>query len=532
MCEKDIEMKQSSIQVSTDASNEIDLEEFVQLALNETGFGKFNLKVMALCSLVYLNTALSISSIGFILPSAACDFQMSTIEKGNINIIFLIGMACGCYFWGCYAGIKGRIKTLTISLFLQGTFEIFCSIVPHYGFFLLFKFLSGFSLSGQSGTLFVYLGECQPTKYKETLGLMVAPLIGWIIIPLKFDFDTKPFVFHSWNLFVLICSLPSLIIGFWSLHFIESPKFLAEIMQMSELAVVLGKIYSENTGNPVEKYFEILAKSENPLHKTLKINNYENSNEESKMNNFRAIVHSMYTQTISLFKPLHIMRSLNVFILICCITASYYTLMLWFPELFQRFAKYEIMYPEKFANVCKISKINQLGSNNTLMLKRDIYDCENNIHDNVFSHTFLLGLACIPLSIILPLTVKYTGYKIYLIICTFLCTIVTIGFFFIKSSTQNLILSCIFEALISICMSIIFCMIVDLFPTNIRMMAIALAAFCARLGSFVGNWIFGYLIDNYCFSLILIVATQLFLSFILSCLTPGRFGQTKAIKNT
>ncbi|KAL2729403.1 synaptic vesicle glycoprotein 2C-like isoform X2 [Vespula squamosa] len=75
MVEKDIEMKQSSIQISTDASSEIDLEQYVQLALDETGslsryffvyrisyitlrtcslplgFDKFNLKMMALYSL-------------------------------------------------------------------------------------------------------------------------------------------------------------------------------------------------------------------------------------------------------------------------------------------------------------------------------------------------------------------------------------------------------------------------------------------------------------------------------------------------
>ncbi|KAL2747768.1 synaptic vesicle glycoprotein 2C-like isoform X3 [Vespula maculifrons] len=106
------------------------------------------------------------------------------------------------------------------------------------------------------------------------------------------------------------------------------------------------------------------------------------------------------------------------------------------------------MYPEE--SVCKISKINQFGSNKTLILEHDIY--ENSIYNNVFSHT----LACVPLSIILPLTVKYMGYKIYL-------------------------------TLTSICRSIIFCMIVDLFPTNLKMMAAALAAFCARLGSFTEN---------------------------------------------
>ncbi|KAI4473463.1 hypothetical protein M0802_016104, partial [Mischocyttarus mexicanus] len=228
---------------------------------------------------------------------------------------------------------------------------------------------------------------------------------------------------------------------------------------------------------------EILAKSKNPLYDTLKMNNYKNSNEISKMKSWRSIVNSMYIQTVSLFKVPHIMKSLNVFILIACITASYYTLMLWFPELFQRFAKYEKMYPENSASVCKISKIN--------------------LHDN---------------------------NKTLAIICTFLSTIVTIGFFFIRSSTQNLILSSIFEALTSLCMSITLCIIVDIFPTNLRMMAASLGSFCARVGAFAGNWIFGYLIDHYCLFLIVLVATQLFFCTILSCLIPGRFGEIKPRK--
>ncbi|XP_015178988.1 PREDICTED: synaptic vesicle glycoprotein 2C-like isoform X2 [Polistes dominula] len=513
MDKKDIEMKSSTIEISNDLSNEIDLELSVQLALNETGFGKFNLKVMVLCCLIYLNTALSICSIGFILPSAACDFHMSTIDKGNINIISLIGMAAGCWFWGCYAGIKGRIRTLKMSLFLQGIFEFLSGIIPNYGLFLLFKFLSGFSLSGQSGTLFVYL------------------VIGWLIIPLQFEIDAKPFTFHSWNLFVIICSLPSFTIGFWSLYFNESPKFLAENMQLSELSVVLRKIYTENTGNPIEMYFEILDKNKNPFYDNLKINNnHNNSNDNTKVKSWRTIIYTTYIQTISLFKFPYLFKSLNVFILISCITASYYTLMLWFPELFQRFAKYEQMYPEKSSSVCEISKINLIDNNNTMVVEYDIYDCQNNIHDNVFFHTLLLGLGCLPLSIILPLTVTYTGYKIYIIICTFLSTLVTIGFFFITSSTQNLILSSIFEALTSVCMSITLCIVVDIFPTNLRMMAASLAAFCARVGAFSGNWIFGYLIDNYCLSLIIIVASQLFFCTILSFLTPGRFGMIKPTK--
>lgn len=45
---------------------------------------------------------------------------------------------------------------------------------------------------------------------------------------------------------------------------------------------------------------------------------------------------------------------------------------------------------------------------------------------------------------------------------------VTIGLYFVKNSVQNLILSCIFEALTSLGISTVYCVMVDLFPTSLR----------------------------------------------------------------
>ncbi|KAF3423390.1 hypothetical protein E2986_13529 [Frieseomelitta varia] len=56
-----------------------------------TGFGKFNLKVMAVCSLIFMNVAFSITSIGFVLPSAACDFKMTTVDKGRLSAAPMLG---------------------------------------------------------------------------------------------------------------------------------------------------------------------------------------------------------------------------------------------------------------------------------------------------------------------------------------------------------------------------------------------------------------------------------------------------------
>lgn len=45
---------------------------------------------------------------------------------------------------------------------------------------------------------------------------------------------------------------------------------------------------------------------------------------------------------------------------------------------------------------------------------------------------------------------------------------VTVGFYYVVNSMQNLVLSCVFEALTSLGISLVYCVIVDMFPTNLR----------------------------------------------------------------
>lgn len=55
------------------------------------GFGRYNLKIAALGAAIYTNAVASISSTGFVLPAATCDFEMTTIEKGRIAIASVLG---------------------------------------------------------------------------------------------------------------------------------------------------------------------------------------------------------------------------------------------------------------------------------------------------------------------------------------------------------------------------------------------------------------------------------------------------------
>lgn len=87
---------------------------------------------------------------------------------------------------------------------------------------------------------------------------------------------------------------------------------------------------------------------------------------------------------------------------------------------------------------------------------------------------------------------------------------VAVGLYFVTDSTQNLILSCIFEALTSLGISTMYCVMVDLFPTQLRVMAAALSLTLGRGGALLGNLIFSYLIDIACVLPIGLFAAMLF----------------------
>ncbi|XP_043283171.1 synaptic vesicle glycoprotein 2B-like [Venturia canescens] len=522
---------------------DIDTEESdVENAVRHAGFGKFNIKIAIIGGLIYMNTGLSIGSVSFILPSAACDLQLSTLDKGRISASPILGMVAGSYFWGCFADVQGRRLALLYALFLYGIIEITSSVVTTYWLFLLLKFLSGWVINGQSAIGFIYLGEFQSNLHREkilswmemawTIGLIVVPLIGWAIIPLEFSYVTDKFSFRSWNLFIIVCALPSFLVGLWLLTFPETPKYLAETKQDEKFVEALEIMHSQNTGGNFDEYLESLCKNghdrlrarltlaKRTIEKIVTSNNVNKSDPPiSNAQLFLQMMRTIITQSIKLMKPPHRRNTFTACVIMYCIGSSYYALMLWFPEVFQRFATFEKIRPEDTASVCTISSSNwtmNFESNASATV------CPSTVQSFVYLQTLILGLSCLPVSIVLPLTIHKLGYNFYLMISTTIAAMVTVGFFFVRSSTENLVLSCIFEAFSSVCMSTMLCIVVDLFPTDLRAMAAALSMFSTRLGALIGNTLFGYLIDDYCIPLIAVITVQLAVSAVLSFTVPGR----------
>lgn len=505
-------------------------------ALILTGFGKFHYLLLMICGLIYANTAVGITIISFVLPSATCDFKMTSEDKGWLTAAPMLGMVIGSYFWGCLADTKGRRIVLIAALLLDGFTGFLSSMIPIFSIFMLLRFINGFAITGAMGICFPYLGEFQPTKHREkilcwmemfwTAGIILLPLIAWLVIPLTFQVKYEwtmnntnfSWIFSSWNLFVAVCSFPSIILGCGLYMFPESPKFLIECGETELALEIIKDIYRKNSGRDPSEYPIKCLKGNDKLNTIMETHNRSKRTlSMRKKKHLKILFIEIWEQTKALCTKPHLKNTILTCFIQFGITSSYYTLMIWFPELFDRFEQYEVKFADTSASVCDVSSIVLDDVNGTLI---DDF-CGGSIDSSVYLHTVILGIACIPTSFWLPLCVHRLGAKFFLVSSLVLAGGVTIGLYFVVNSRQNLILSCVFEALTSMAISTVYCVMVDLFPTNLRVMAAALSLTFGRGGALAGNLLFGYLIDLNCVVPIVIFSAMLFASGMLCLFLPN-----------
>ncbi|XP_043479348.1 synaptic vesicle glycoprotein 2B-like [Leptopilina heterotoma] len=520
------EIENSSLGKNEDTRTE---EEVVELAINETGFGKFNIKVTVICFLIYLNISLSTVSTGFVLPAAACDLQMSTVDKGLLSSSYFIGSCFSALICGFLANLKGRKWLLIVSLFLQGNADLLQSIVSNYWIIMGLKFISGFAGTGQLITVFTYLSECIPLKQRKSLlslmeffwisGHGVASALAYGIIPLEFQFQKKYFSFQSWNLYILICSLPGIILGFWLICFPESPKYLAEMGSNEKLLQVLIEMYEQNNRKSAREYIEKLVNNENTSLMKLVNRSRDKGVTVNKLSFFKEklLMELRHTKTV-LKRPLLINTCFACFTAFC-VTASYFAIYLWLPEIFQRVVEFEENSKNETLSFCAVSRDLQFSMKNK---ETDPFLCNGTVDTKVFIYNLLLCASCVPAIFPVLYFVARYGFKILLALTSILCSGVVFGLYFVNSSLQILILLCVYLPLISVCITISFALFVSIFPTNLRSSGVTLTSLSSRLGASFGNIIFSYLIEQYCFEFIILVTILLVVSAISTIIIQER----------
>ncbi|XP_059490404.1 synaptic vesicle glycoprotein 2B-like [Neocloeon triangulifer] len=486
----------------------------LETAIRETGYGWYHFWLLMICGSVYMTCAIGTTTLSFVLPAAECDFSLDSAEKGEINATPLVGMIFGSYVWGSMADTRGRKSVLVISMTMDFVAALLSSLAPNLLSFLACRFFNGFGIIGATSVVFPYMSEFLAYKHRDlnlcrlelfwVLGVCAVPGLAWIVIPLPITWTPFPdLILRSWRLFVFFCGVPSLVIAI-ILHFffMETPKFLLSRGHHDEALEVLRKIFVFNKKRPVSEYcvhrlaaetYDLqLNEDGSPVHLPL-------GHKEPKASLCRQFANRMkvlWEQNVALFSG-----PLAKYTLLACfidfgIMSSYYTLMLWFPELLERFSSFNHLHGEEteVSGVCDVMGVVMDPSANNCTSPDHMHGPDN----EVYLHTLIIGLSCLPTSLMLGYLVRKMGTRIMLTLFMTTAGISILCLHLIHNEMQNLVLSCVFEALASVAEATLFCAVVHIFPTHLRALAVSLTVTCGRIGAVLGNILLGILLDFSC----------------------------------
>nr|XP_023023359.1 synaptic vesicle glycoprotein 2A-like [Leptinotarsa decemlineata] len=497
-------------------------EEAVSLA----GFGKFNLYVLVASGGCLMCVIVETMCAMFITPAAQCDLRLSLSDKGLLYAISFLGVVSGSHLWGYLGDTKGR-KTVTLwSLICSAVISFIGSLVSLPWLFIMLRFLNGFFVGGPSAIIYAYAGEFNDNRFRPKVvswiatfvafGNMYLPGMAWLILPLEWSYEIPliNIMFRPWRLLVVIYALPSILFAILLCSLPESPKYLISKGQHDEALAILRKMYSVNTGKSQDEFpvSMITWEEDSDLH-------FEKE---------RGILRSMWEQTVPLFKKGYLLKTLMVSYLHFAIFFTSSAIIMWYPQILNSMADYGKTAPLEEVTMCEavrydIGMDNETTAAKTYTLSRALASkvCRDDVNEEVFLVSLLIGASYAVSYVLIGTFINIIGARRLLM--GFLLVTTTSGVFaqLLSGYTYIQVTLGIF-LLVATGIGVVNAVIVDLYPTQIRGMALAVSLMFGRLGAMAGSNTAGYIMDSVCDYLFYIYAVIHALAIIIVLLLPSQ----------
>ncbi|KAK4881439.1 hypothetical protein RN001_004758 [Aquatica leii] len=483
------------IQVDEDHMNVSD-------AITLAGFGKFNLFLVFVGGGCLMCIIIESMGAMFVIPAADCDFKLTVSLKGFILAASFLGIALTSHFWGFLADMYGRRIIILISMSLTFVVSVVSAFSINGWTFLVLKFLSGLFLSGTCSVLFTYVGELHSDFYRPIVmswvvmfvafGNTIMPGLAWLILPLEFSIKIPVInvLFKSWRLLALLYTVLTLL--FTILIFYRE----------EEARLVLTKIYTCNRGRLCNQL----------IVKKLILN--EDFMRSIKSARFLSL---MWSQTVQLYQMPYLIKTLLVDALQFGIFMASTGFYMWYPEIMNNISKFEIQNPDKKGTICRALKYH--FDNNGVSTNDTLNSCSNTIRSDVFTVNLILGAFLVSLYFSIGCLVGYLGKRKCLLLLFLISILSSIPAQYLSGSTSiKVSMALALASYTSI--GLINAVTVDLYPTQVRGMGVAMSLMFGRFGAVMGVHISGRLFYYMCtFSYIIYAVFHIVLITIVHFLT-------------
>jgi MFS family permease len=194
-------------------------------AVEQVGFGLFHLLLTVFAGLNWFMAGFLILILSILSELLKCEWGLSVEEEALLTSLFFLGILVGSQFWGFMGDRYGRKKAIVLTNGLTSVFGILSSFSPYYGWLLVMRIFTGFSLSGSGVVIVTYLSEFMPRTYRgaAVLSMEVFFAIGGIVV-VAIGLFMVPSVGWRWYLFV--SALPAVMVTTMSFVIPRSPRHL------------------------------------------------------------------------------------------------------------------------------------------------------------------------------------------------------------------------------------------------------------------------------------------------------------------
>jgi MFS family permease len=182
-------------------------------AVNEVGFGRFQVMMLLLCGAVWAADAMEMMLLSFLLPEARKEWpDLTPPMEALIGSLTFAGMVLGSYSWGSLADRFGRRPVIAVCCVFTGVFGIASAFSPDPYWLMASRAIVGIGLGG-APVAFTLFAEFLPAKNRGipmlifegmwTVGTLGEAGLAWVVLPNL-----------GWRWLLIISSAPVIVLAF------------------------------------------------------------------------------------------------------------------------------------------------------------------------------------------------------------------------------------------------------------------------------------------------------------------------------